>query len=132
LLSNASVIVDTSVWVDYLRARSSSVAVQLEALISQRQVFLCGIVLAELLSGVRSSRERTQLTDVFRGLPYIEMSHAAWAHTGDLARALRSRGLPTPLSDLILATLALEHNLPLFTFDAHFQRVPRLRLHQPS
>ena len=130
--SNESVIVDTSVWVAYLRGRDPVVAAQLGALINQRQAVVCGIVLAEILTGVRNPQERAKVNDPFLGLPYVEMFPEAWFRAGDLAHLLRSQGFSTPLSDLILATIALEHGYAIFTHDTHFQRIPNLPLYQPA
>ncbi|MBI4199157.1 MAG: PIN domain-containing protein [Chloroflexi bacterium] len=130
--NTAGVIVDTSVWVDYLRGRNSGRATPLAELINQRQAILCGIVLAEILNGVRSPQERLHLNDLLNALPYRETSRHTWLRAGELAHSLRSQGFPTPLSDLILAALALEHRCALLTYDRHFHRIPRLPLYQPA
>ena len=130
--SNANVIIDTSVWVDFLRGLNPAIATQLGTLINQRQAFLCGIVLAEVLSGVRYPHERATVDDLFRALPYVETSRATWLHTGELPQSLRSPGLTTPLSDLILASLSLQSGSPIFTHDTHLQPLPNPSLHHPS
>ncbi len=130
--NNESVIVDTSVWIAYLRGRNPASVQQLSDLIADHRAILCGIVLAEVLVGVRDAKERVSLDDMFRALPYLETSLATWTLAGELAYSLRSRGLATPLSDLILAAIALEHGFSLFTHDTHFQRISDLRLYQPA
>ncbi|MGE5239810.1 MAG: PIN domain-containing protein, partial [Chloroflexota bacterium] len=51
------VLVDTGVWVDFFKA-GSEMGDRLEGLISEGSVWVCGIVLFELLQGVRSADER--------------------------------------------------------------------------
>ena len=127
-----SVIVDTSVWVDYLRGRNQAQRDTVATLVQQGQAYICGVVLAELLAGTRTVRDRDRIDTLFRGLPYLELSRPTWVHAGNLASAMRAQGITVPLADLLIATLALEHGLPLFTHGAHFQRIPRLRLYQPA
>ncbi len=43
---------------------------------------------------------------------------------------LRGQGRLIPLTDLIIASLALEGDHQVFTLDEHFQRVPGLKLHE--
>jgi len=40
--------------------------------------------------------------------------------------ALRNAGTPVPTNDMWIAASALRHQLPLFTYDAHFRNVPGL------
>jgi tRNA(fMet)-specific endonuclease VapC len=39
---------------------------------------------------------------------------------------LKRAGTPVPDNDLWIASLALEHDLPLITRDQHFERIPQL------
>ncbi len=132
LQSVAGVIVDTSVWVDYIRGRDQGLREAVGTLIYRAQAYLCGVVLAELSSGARTARDRDRIDSAFKGLPYLELSRPTWAHAGSLSAALRAQGITLPLPDLLIATLALEHGYAVFTRDAHSQRVPRLQLYQPS
>jgi predicted nucleic acid-binding protein len=51
-----------------------------------------------------------------------------------LYRQLRRQGTPIPINDLWIASLAVEHNLALFTRDRHFHHLPQLEIvgGQPS
>ena len=130
--SVAGVIVDTSAWVEYVRGHDPARREAVATLVQQGQAHICGVVLAELLAGARTVQDRQRIDTAFKGLPYLEASRSTWTHLGNLAGALRSQGITIPFPDLLIATLALEHNLSLLTHDAHFQRIPRLRLHQFS
>lgn len=53
------VLVDTSIWIDFLQAPESVPATALVALIKDHnRVTLCGIVLQEVLQGIRNHRSR--------------------------------------------------------------------------
>ena len=127
--SRRGVVIDTSVWVAFLRGGRSPEAAAVEELVRSARAVTCGIVLAELLAGVKSAEQRERLSDALTGLDYVEMREQTWRRAGDLAAGLRDKGRTLPMSDLIVAALALENNLSVFTRDDHFQHIPDLRLH---
>lgn len=50
----------------------------------------------------------------------------------DLFRYLKGIGVQIPQNDVWIAAVALAHDATLCTFDAHFSRVPLLRLETPG
>lgn len=50
------------------------------------------------------------------------------AKYADLFRYLKGRGVKIPQNDVWIAAVALVHDATLCTFDAHFSRIPLLRL----
>lgn len=126
------VVVDTTVWIDFFRGRNEPVCQHLRQLIRYEDAVLVGIVMAEVLQGIRSSSERRQVEEHFAALPYLEASWNSWRSSADLARALRSEGRTIPLSDLLLAAMAIEHNLSVYSTDSHFNHIPGLELYRAS
>lgn len=123
------VIVDTSVWIEYFHRPQSAEKHAVDALIDTDRLVLTGIVLAELLQGCRTAKEADAILLHLRALRFLEMTFASWRRTGELSSALRRRGITLPLSDLIIASLALEHDCQLFTLDPHFRKIPSLKLY---
>lgn len=130
-LTMRGVVVDTSAWVDFLRGGRGRAAAAVEELVRSARAVTCGIVLAELLAGVNDAEQRDRLQEALAGLDYFEMREQTWRRVGELAAGLRGKGRTLPMSDLILAALAIEHDLPVFTVDNHFRQVPGLQLHAP-
>ena len=126
-----NVIVDTSVWVEYLRGQNVAQREVLATLIRNGSAYLCGVVLAELLAGARSARDHDLIDTLFRGVPYWEFTRVTWARAGALASSLRAGGTTLPFADLLVAAVALEHGCSVFTHDTHFQRIPAIPLYQP-
>lgn len=126
------VIADTSVWIPFFNRPDSPQKATLDLLIDADEVVLVGVVLAELLQGCRTSSERETLSEALLALPYHEVTQFIWSQTGDLSAQLLRRGVTLPLSDLIIAALAIEHHCPVYSLDTHFKKIPGVRLYLPA
>lgn len=115
------VLVDTSAWVDFLRPGDSPVDDLIPHLVRSGHARLCGPVLCELLQGVRSPRQATRLQDLLRALSYIEDDRSDWLAAGYTLQHLRRGGITVPLSDALIATLAIRRALDVLTLDQHFR-----------
>ncbi len=124
---NSKVLVDTSVWVHYLRGKNPELLTLMRRLIDTQRVVLCGAVLSELLAGIRAEKDRNILNQTLDALEYIEVTRETWMLAGQIASSLRNRGTVIPLTDLIFAALALENDIEVLTTDAHFKYIPRLK-----
>ena len=124
------VVVDSTLWIDFFRGSNEPGRVALRQLIRARQAVLTGIVLAEVLQGVRSEHESISVQDQFFSIPYFETTKETWTEAGSLSAELRRKGLTIPLTDLIIAALAMEHDAEVFTTDPHFAKVPGLKLYR--
>lgn len=126
------VLIDTSIWVEYLRGNNKEILESVKGLIRARNALLCGIVLSELLAGVRTRKSRDTLKETLDALDYAEVSKKTWILAGELSNALKRQGISVPLSDLILAALSIENDSELYTLDSHFERIPGLVRFEPT
>ncbi len=126
------VIADTSVWIPFFNRPDSPEKTALDLLIDADEVALVGVVLAELLQGCRTPSERDALSDALLALPYYEVTQSTWLKTGDLSAALLRKGVTLPLSDLIIAALAIERDCRIYSLDTHFKKIPGLPLYSPT
>ena len=126
------VIADTSVWVPFFNRPESDEKRAIDALIDERRLALVGMVLAELLQGCRTSKETDTILSKLTGLRFLEMGFSTWRRTGELSASLRRKGVTIPLSDIVIAALALEHRCQVYALDPHFQQIPGLSLYKPS
>ena len=124
------VIADTSVWVPFFNRPASPEKREMDALLDADRVVLVGMVMAELIQGCRTGGEARDVVSMLGGLRYVETRPSTWRRSGDLSFALRRRGMTLPLSDLVIAALALEHRHSVYTLDPHFEHVPGLALHR--
>jgi predicted nucleic acid-binding protein len=63
---------------------------------------------------------------ILDSLPQASTSELIWNSVGDNAAHLRAQGVNIPLADIVISTLAIAHNVELWTRDAHFSNVQRV------
>ena len=125
------VIADTSVRIPFFNRPDSPEKRTLDNLIDADEVALVGVVLAEILQGCRTSKDRDTIADAMLALPYIEMMRETWVRAGEISSSLLRRGVTLPLSDLVVAALALKHQCRVYSLDAHFRKIPGLSHFNP-
>jgi hypothetical protein len=126
------VIVDSSVWIDYLKRPDSQSGETLQSLIRTGSVLLVGPVLTELLQGARSPVELDRIEDMLQGVEYLETTRDTWVRAGLVALDLRSAGQTLPVMDVTIAAIALEGGHSIYTRDPDFNRIPGVRLYDPD
>ena len=125
------VLVDTTIWIEFFR-QGATIGEPLEGLLMENGVWTCGIVLFEILQGIKSEGEKSKILTLLAGLPYVEMTKALWQRAAVLSASLRKGGVSLPLSDIFIGTLAIENDLSVFTLGNHFLQIPNLRIHSPG
>lgn len=125
------IIVDTTIWIEFFRKPESTVSSRLKDLLRQRRVLMTGMVLSEIVQGVKDPREAKLVLSSFAKLPYSEMTKERWQQAGEISASLRRKGTTLPLSDLIIASCALAEGCEVYTLDPHFKKIPGVRLYLP-
>jgi len=122
------VLPDTSVWISYFRNRNTPLVSRMEAVLMQDRVAMNGIILAELIQGLKNESEKNTLVQLLSALHVLEMPFTQWEQVGDISSQLRRKGITVPLTDIAIAANAIRNEALVMTFDAHFQQVPGLSL----
>ncbi|MDE2136638.1 MAG: PIN domain nuclease [Gammaproteobacteria bacterium] len=132
------ILVDTSVWVDYLNTHPSDEAAYLTLCIAEgRELVIPGLVLTEILLGARSDVEAARITRVMSAFDLApELERADYEQAARLHRACRARGMtPRSTAECLIAGLCLKHDYELLARDRDFQAIAQvspLRLAIPS
>lgn len=88
------------------------------------------VVLAEIRVGAQLARRGESQIRVLSELlnqPGVRTVHSTDStahHYAALFAQLRRKGTPIPTNDIWIAALAIEHNLVLYSRDAHFDHIP--------
>jgi predicted nucleic acid-binding protein len=119
------VLIDTSIWVHYLRGIASPSLVRtVNALLDDHDVAVTPVIRLELLRGA-SQREADALQDVFGGLHEVPFGHGHWQRADRLVMELRMKGLTPAITDLLIVTSALEYRVPLYHQNQMFDDISR-------
>jgi predicted nucleic acid-binding protein len=116
-------LVDTSVWIDFLADRSTTQVKALELALDNREsICICGVVLMEVLQGFRFDAEYAMAREFLDDLIYLSASKETHGHAADLFRALRKRGITVRgAADCLIAAVAMENGMPLLHNDRDFE-----------
>ena len=118
-----AVIVDSSVWIEYLQGMPS---VFIDESINESRIVLPPLVLSELMSGkAKAGYEKyfVALLDTLR-LHHCPRSH--WMDVGVLRQKLSQKGFTVTISDAHIAQCALDSGSVLFSFDKIFEKISPL------
>jgi predicted nucleic acid-binding protein len=118
------IVVDTSVLSLAYRRRSGSPgrhAEKLRALLqADEPIAIPGIVMQEVLSGVRNDADAQSLEDALAGFGLLLATRAIHVAAARLHTRCRARGIGAAMVDCLIAAHAVELGAPLFTADADF------------
>ncbi len=123
------ILVDTSVWSLAFRRRKSGSAEPREAKTLRRLIEadegigVPGIVLQEILSGVREEARFEKLREAMAGFPLALATKCAHIEAARIANSCRRKGVAVSTIDCVIAAIAIEHNAQLFTTDKDFARI---------
>ena len=90
------------------------------------------IVLAEIRDGAQSIKRGDAQVRILGellqqpGVRVVHSSDCTTHHYAALYARLRKAGTPIPTNDLWIAALAIEHELVLYSRDAHFDLIPSI------
>ena len=135
-LDSRAVLVDSSVWIDWLRGSDTDAVRFVQARESQEELALTQMIYLEVLQGVSSQRQFSLTQKVLCAqtmlLPRDPME--TFEAAAQLYRQARKQGLPIRKStDCLIAAIALEHGALLVHNDRDFlalaQAVPQLHVY---
>ena len=130
-------LVDTSVWVDYLRGKATPQVRTLKELLAGEEIVgVAPIILQEILQGADSDQRFEKWRKYFAGLCcYVPTdsveSYVAAARLYQVCR--RAGKTPRSSNDCLIAQIAIEHKLALLQDDRDFVAIaavsPELQLY---
>ena len=116
------VLVDTSAWIEYFRGGLPGVANKVDLCLDQDLVGIGDLVYCEVMQGIRSPRERSEVSGLLLSLPQFSMVGFNMAEkSASNYRLLRSRGVTIRKTiDVLIGTFCAEHGLRLIHNDSDF------------
>jgi predicted nucleic acid-binding protein len=122
-----TLLVDTSVWIDYLRGAETTARHNLRQQLSSGDpgVVIAEPVAMELLAGPTSDRVAADITRLVNGLPTIQLDvQLDFRSAASIYRACRRSGRTVrSLSDCLIAAVAIRAGVTLAHKDADFDTI---------
>lgn len=117
------VLVDTTVWIHFLRGAGATVQERLAPLIVADRLATAPVIVMEVLRGAKSQKDFDRLQQDFSALRSFDTSAKVWERACRLAYTLRKKGVNVPLTDTLIAAIALEHDAFLLHDDRHYEMI---------
>ena len=119
------VLVDTTVWIDFFAGCKEAHVTSLQELIeSEADLSLCGVILTEVLQGIRSDADYIKTKEYLGDLIFLPMRHTTFVRAAEIYRSLRKKGVTIrkPV-DCMIASVAIEYNAKLLHNDRDFNHI---------
>jgi predicted nucleic acid-binding protein len=123
------IVVDSSVWIEAQRRPSGGHARQLGSLLDADEVALALPVRLELLAGI-ARRDRAAFERALSALPLIRPSDETWSLIERWVPVAADKGHRFALADLLIGALAAEIGGLVWSLDADFEQMERMKFVQ--
>ncbi len=125
-------LLDSSAWVEYLRATGSPTHLAVRSLIrGDASIITCDPVVMEIVAGGRSESHTAELHALLARATLVSTRPSDWLDAARIYRTGRSQGLTIrKMIDCLIAAIALGIGEPVLHNDADFDAIARItRLH---
>jgi predicted nucleic acid-binding protein len=120
------ILVDTSVWIDFLKGASSRERRALHRLIEEeKDISITEIILAEILQGIKEDKDFIAVKDYLLEFPiYRPKGIETYLRAAGIYRDCRKKGKTIRKTiDCIIAAICIENDLTLFHKDGDFDLI---------
>ena len=122
-MSAEKILIDTSIWIDYFQNRSSTISEKVNKILSENEVYVPKIVIAELIQGAKSEKEISIIEDFLDAFHIVDQKEDTWLKAGRLSYDLKKKGKTINILDCYIAAMAQEHECKIFTLNRHFKEI---------
>jgi predicted nucleic acid-binding protein len=121
------IVVDSSVWIDFLNGRNAPHVKALRAVLGNDEIIVGDLMLCEVLQGLESERAARDVEALLRRFQIVPMVGGAIAvGAASNFRSLRRRGITIRKTiDLLIGTWCIENRRPLLHNDSDFRPMAR-------
>ena len=127
-MTGSKCLLDTSVIIKAFKS-SNTVFLKLD---EQEEVYVSVTAVGELFFGAYNSgniqKHLNQIKLFLNNCTILQIDITTSDTYGNIKASLAKKGKPIPENDIWIAAIAIQYNLPLFTFDKHFSEIDGLKL----
>jgi predicted nucleic acid-binding protein len=127
-MENPRVVIDTSIFIDYLRAKDKKNTV-LYKCPSSKKIYISSVTLYELLMGATNEQKRLDVQLLTEDTIVLPFDEEVSIRASEIYHDLRKTNKMIEFRDIFIAATCLIHNLPIKTTNInHFQRIKGLKI----
>jgi predicted nucleic acid-binding protein len=117
------IVVDSSVWIDFLNGRDAPHVRRLRVILGTEEIIVGDLMLCEVLQGLDTERTALEVEGLLRRFNIVAMAGETIAVAAARNfRSLRRRGITVRKTiDLLIGTWCIEHRRPLLHNDSDFR-----------
>jgi predicted nucleic acid-binding protein len=123
------VLVDTSVWSEALRRKDNSIKSEetfiYHLVTNDEGIVLTGIILQEILSGIKSNKLFQDIQNTLRDFNFVEPRIEDYIYAAELKNNLMKKGINAGSIDFLIASIAINNDLYLATYDNDFDNISK-------
>lgn len=121
-------VVDTSIFIEYLRARDKKKST-LFAIADSTQLFISSVTMYELLMGAIDENKQKDIKLLTEDIPVLPFDESVSYKAAKIYHQLRRENKVIEFRDIFIAATCLVFELPLKTLNKkHFERIKELEL----
>ena len=125
------VLIDTSVWIDFFHGKLLSLHREaLIALLDAEEVIITDIIRHEILVGASTDKDFAQLSRLLDPIETHTIADGEKTKFNRFGFELRQKGLLGRYTDLSIAFIAKERNVPIYSFDRYFNKLSSAKIIQ--
>jgi predicted nucleic acid-binding protein len=124
------IVVDTTVWVDFLGAKGTSFDLHLAELIERGDaIALTDLIYCEILQGIRDQTKFAEVRDILRSYPILRLKELdTFEQAAGIYRDCRRRGFTIRKTiDCLIASTCLNAGAELYHNDRDYEFIARVR-----
>ncbi len=116
-------LVDSSVWIAAASSKNPE-CLKLKRMIARGEwIVVAKPIQVEVCQGARTELEFHRLWESFLGFDFLELTDLIWGEAAWNYLKCRKKGLTVTTVDCLIATLAKEYRVPLWSLDGVFQKI---------
>jgi predicted nucleic acid-binding protein len=113
------ILIDTSIIVSFWRTNDTG----MKSIIDKNDICICGTVRAELYAGAKNDFDLQRIKIAISGFHECDAVASTWDLLGVNLYTLRKNGISVPFQDVLISTIGMQNNIPVWTSDNHFSRI---------
>lgn len=118
-----AVLIDSSVWIAAASSKNKE-SLQLKRMIRENElIYIAKPIQTEVCQSAKTENEFRRLWDAFLGFACLGITDNLWGLAAWNYFACRKKGVTPSTMDCLIATLAREYRVPLWSLDKHLPRM---------